>query len=122
VNNAGAMWHGLHAGIEAEALDRMLQLNIVTLNGLTRRLLPGMIARGWGRILNVASVSAFLPIPGLAAYAASKAFVLSLSESLAEETRGTGIHVCALCPGVTETAMYHGAKASGTRAVTALPS
>ena len=67
--------------------------------------IPDMVARGRGRVLNVASVAAFQPVPTLATYAASKAYVLSLSESLTEELKGTGVTVTALCPGITATAM-----------------
>ena len=105
VNNAGLMDMGAFAAIEVDRHERLLQLNVVVLTTLARRLLPGMIERGRGRILNVASTSAFQPVPSMALYAASKAFVLSLSESLSEELKGTGVTVTALCPGVTKTEM-----------------
>ncbi|MFP8872151.1 MAG: SDR family oxidoreductase [Myxococcota bacterium] len=105
VNNAGLMDMGEFATIDIEQHERLLQLNIVVLTSLARRFLPSMIARRRGRILNVASISAFQPIPSLALYAASKAFVLSLSESLSEELRGSGVTVTALCPGFTKTDM-----------------
>ena len=110
VNNAGVMDMGSFAEIDVEAHERLLQLNAVVLVSLTRRLLPGMIARGRGRILNVSSTSSFQPVPGLALYAASKALVLSLSESLSEELRGSGVTVTALCPGLTKTDMLDGAQ------------
>ena len=110
VNNAGLMDMGGFADIGVERHERLLRLNIVVLTSLTRRLLPAMIERGHGRILNVASTSAFLPVPSMAVYAASKAFVLSLSESLLEELKETGVTVTALCPGVTRTDMYERAK------------
>jgi short-subunit dehydrogenase len=106
VNNAGLMEMGGFASVDIERHERLLQLNVCVLTSLTRRLLPGMVERGRGRILNVASISAFQPIPALAVYAASKAFVLSLSESLSEELKGTGVSVTALCPGITKTEMY----------------
>ena len=106
VNNAGLLDMGAFAEIEPVSHERLLQLNVAVPTALTRRLLPGMIERGKGRILNVASTSAFQPVPSLALYAASKAFVLSLSESLSEELRGTGVTVTALCPGITRTEMY----------------
>ena len=81
----------------------MLQTNVVNLTLLTRRLLPGMLARGRGRILNVGSLAGFLPGPGMAGYYASKAYVNSFSEALAEELRGTGVTVSCLCPGTTRT-------------------
>jgi hypothetical protein len=110
VNNAGLMDLGGFADIGVGRHERLLQLNVVVLTSLTRRLLPAMIERGRGRILNVASTSSFQPVPSMALYAASKAFVLSLSESLSEELKGTGVTVTALCPGMTKTDMYEGAK------------
>lgn len=106
VNNAGLMDMGGFSEIEVDRHERLLQLNVVVLTSLTRRLVGGMLARGSGRILNVGSISAFQPIPAMALYAASKAFVLSFSESLSEELKGTGVSVTALCPGITKTAMY----------------
>ena len=77
----------------------MTLVNIVALTTLTRHLLPRMIAKGRGGILNVSSSAGFLPIPGFAVYAATKAYVTSFSEALRAELRGTGVSVCALCPG-----------------------
>jgi short-subunit dehydrogenase len=111
VNNAGLMEMGAFAEIEIDCHERLLQLNVIALTLLTRRLLSGMIERGRGRILNVASTSSFQPVPSMALYAASKAFVLSLSESLSEELKGTGVTVTALCPGITKTEMYDRAHA-----------
>jgi short-subunit dehydrogenase len=105
VNNAGLMDMGGFAAIDVDRHERLLQLNVVVLTSLARRILPAMIERGHGRILNVASISAFQPVPSMALYAASKAFVLSLSESLSEELKGTGVTVTALCPGITKTEM-----------------
>jgi short-subunit dehydrogenase len=101
VNDAGVGMHGPLAEADAAALASMLQLNVTSLALLTRLLLPGMLARGRGRILNVASTAGFVPGPFMAGYYASKAFVLSLSVALSEELRGTGITVTALCPGAT---------------------
>jgi len=106
VNNAGLMDVGRFADIDVGRHECLLQLNVVALTSLTRRLLPAMIERGRGRILNVASTSSFQPVPSMALYAASKVFVLSLSESLSEELKGTGVTVTALCPGITKTDMY----------------
>ena len=111
VNNAGLMDMGQFAEIEVDRHERLLQLNVVVLTALTRRLLPAMIRCGRGRIMNVASTSSFQPVPSMALYAASKAFVLSLSESLSEELKGTGVTVTALCPGITKTDMYDRAHA-----------
>ncbi|MDQ6884695.1 MAG: SDR family NAD(P)-dependent oxidoreductase, partial [Candidatus Dormibacteraeota bacterium] len=80
-----------------------LQVNVVALTHLTKLFLPGMIARGDGRILNVASIAAFEPGPLMAVYYASKAYVLSFSEALANEVEGTGVSVTTLCPGITRT-------------------
>jgi short-subunit dehydrogenase len=82
---------------------RMVRLHTETVHDLCHAFLPGMVARGGGRILNVASTAGFAPIPGFAAYAASKSFVLSLSEALHEELRSRGITVTCLCPGPTST-------------------
>jgi len=105
VNNAGVIFEGDFAGIALDDHLRLLQINIVALTSLTRLFVPPMLKRGAGRILNVASMAAFMPIPELAAYAAAKAYVLSLTESLSEELRGTGVTATALCPGLTDTAM-----------------
>jgi short-subunit dehydrogenase len=110
VNNAGLMDMGRFAEIDVDRHERLIHLNVIVLTSLTRHLVPKMIARGRGRILNVGSISAFQPVPALALYAATKAFVLSLSESLSEELRGTGVTVTALCPGITKTDMYERAQ------------
>lgn len=103
VNNAGAGVYGNVEDEDPEALERMLQLNVVTLTSLTRLALPGMQTRGWGRILNVGSVVGYQPAgPRMAAYYASKAYVLSFSKGLARELKGTGVSVTALCPGPTK--------------------
>ena len=118
VNNAGLMDMGGFAAIDSDHHERLLQLNVVVLTSLARRLLPAMIERGHGRILNVASTSAFQPVPSMALYAASKAFVLSLSESLSEELKGAGVTVTALCPGFTKTEMLDRAQEEHTAART----
>jgi uncharacterized protein len=105
VNNAGVLASGPFQNLSAEQVRNIVQLNVRALTELTFSLLPGMIERGHGRILNVASVAAFQPVPGLSLYGASKAFVLSLTESLSEDLRGTGVTVTALCPGPTRTDM-----------------
>jgi short-subunit dehydrogenase len=103
VNNAGFANNGKFARIgEAQLLEEM-QLNIVTLTQLTRLYLPGMLDRKDGKILNLASTAGFLPGPNMAVYYASKAYVISFSEALAEEVRGTGVTVTVLCPGATAT-------------------
>lgn len=113
VNNAG---FGLLARFSAGAWQdyaEMLRVNVVALTELTHSLLAGMVARGSGRILNVASTAAFQPGPGMAVYYASKAYVLSFSEALAVELAGTGVSVTALCPGVTDTGFQQRAHAEG---------
>lgn len=103
VNNAGYAQYGAFTQTDADAESRMMQLNMVALTELTKQLLPKMSERGRGRILNVASTAAFMPGPLMAVYYATKAYVLSFSEALAEELRGSGISVTALCPGPTRT-------------------
>ena len=103
INNAGTGLYGLHRHTPVEAELALIDLNIVTLTRLTKRLLPEFLARGSGRILNVASTAAFQAGPYMAVYYASKAYVLSYSEALAHELRGSGVTVTALCPGPTVT-------------------
>lgn len=102
-NNAGFGARGSFSEIDYDVEARMLQVNIGSLTQLTRLLLPGMLERRRGKILNVASTAAFVPGPFMAVYYASKAYVLSFSEALSEEVQGTGVTVTALCPGPTET-------------------
>ena len=103
VNNAGfGLWGPFHEQ-DLGRIGEMIQLNVVALTEITRLLLPGMIARRRGRILNVASTAAFAPGPLMAVYYATKAYVLSFSEAVANEARAHGIGVTALCPGPTRT-------------------
>ena len=101
INNAGFGIFGKFVETPLDIELQILQVNIVALTELTKRLLPGMIARGKGRILNVASTAAFLPGPLMAVYYASKAYVLSFSEAIANELAGSGVTVTVLCPGPT---------------------
>src|ERR1039458_3009864 len=103
VNNAGFGACGAYAEIDYEVEARMIQVNVAALAQLTRLFLPGMLARRNGKILNVASTAAYVPGPFMAVYYASKAFVLSFSEAIAEEMQGSGVTVTALIPGPTET-------------------
>jgi uncharacterized protein len=103
INNAGFGTHGRFWENDLDQERALLQVNVIALVTLTRLLLPGMIARGRGRILNVASTAAFVPGPLMANYYASKAYVLSFSEALANELKGTGVTMTALCPGPTAT-------------------
>lgn len=105
VNNAGVLESGLFVDIVAARHQQLIDLNISGLTAMLANFVPAMVARGQGRILNVASIAAFQPIPSLATYAATKAYVLSLTESLAEELKGSGVTITALCPGITATNM-----------------
>lgn len=117
VNNAGFAAYGKFHEIDLGQQSQLLQVNIVALTELTHRLLPGMIARRWGRVLNVASTAAFMPGPLMAVYYASKAYVLSFSEALHDELRGTGVAVTALCPGPTSTGFQSRARMEESRLV-----
>lgn len=102
VNNAGYGIPGTFAASEWPRHAAMLQVMVVALAELTHRLVPGMVTRGYGRVINVASLAALIPAPpGHTLYAATKAFVVKFSESLAHEVRPAGVHVTALCPGFT---------------------
>lgn len=103
INNAGFGGHGLFHQRERTADEAMVQLNVATLTSLTHRYVQGMVARGRGRVLNVSSTASFLPGPLQATYFATKAFVTSFSQAIAEELRGTGVSVTALCPGPVDT-------------------
>jgi uncharacterized protein len=115
VNCAGLLHHGGFVDMPASHHHAMIDLNITGLTSMIAHFSPPMIARGYGRILNVASIAAFQPIPSLATYAATKAYVLSLTESLSEEFKGTGVSITALCPGITATNMLTGAKAESNQ-------
>lgn len=111
VNNAG---FGTRGRIDQISLDRELEeidLNIRALVELTRVFLPAMVARKRGTIINVSSVAGFAPVPFMATYAATKAFVLNFSEAISAELAGTGVTVTALCPGLTRTEFQKVAKA-----------
>lgn len=103
VNAAGFGDYASFAGAEATKLAEMIQLNVAALTALTRTFLPGMVARGRGRVLLVGGTVGFTPGPGAAVYHASKAYVVSLGEALDHELRGTGVCVTTLCPGRTWT-------------------
>jgi hypothetical protein len=103
VNNAGLATYGAFASTPLERERELVRLNVEAIVALTRGLLPALLARGQAGVINIASQMAFQPMPYFAAYAASKAFVLSFSEALAEELRGTGVCVTAVAPGFVTT-------------------
>ena len=103
VNNAGFGVFGEFAEMPEEEILGQVQLNVVALTHLTRLFLPAMIERRQGKIMNVASTAAFQPGPLMAVYYATKAYVLSFSEALANEVAGTGVVVSCFCPGATDT-------------------
>jgi len=106
VNNAGVGLHGKFVEQAPEPNAAQIQLNCGTLVDLTARFLPSMTERRHGVVLNVASTAAFQPTPGMAVYGATKAFVLSFTEALWQDCRGTGVKVLTLCPGATETEFF----------------
>jgi short-subunit dehydrogenase len=103
VNNAGFGTSALFHEIDPERLEREISLNVQALTRLSNAALRVMVPRGRGYLLNVSSMASFQPAPRLAVYAATKAYVTNLTESLHEEARGRGVHVTALCPGLTKT-------------------
>ena len=106
INNAGFGAMGDFAGLEITRAMDMISLNVSALVSLTHLYLPGMRKRGSGKIINVSSAAGFQPIPFMAVYAATKSFVTSFSEAIAEENRPYGIQVLALCPGSTKTNFF----------------
>ena len=113
INNAGLGDSGPFATSDPIRNEQMALVNVMALTSLTRRLLPHMVAKRRGGILNVSSSAGFLPIPGDAVYAATKAYVTSFSEALRAELRGTGVSVCAVCPGPVRTEFQEVAKRPG---------
>ncbi len=109
VNDAGLGVYGRFWETDLARQLALIQVNLTALTALTARFLPGMVARGRGRIVNVSSTAAFQPGPYMAVYYATKAYVLSFSEALAEELAGSGVTVTALCPGPTVTEFQEGA-------------
>ncbi|WP_444926962.1 SDR family NAD(P)-dependent oxidoreductase [Microbulbifer sp. TRSA002] len=103
INNAGFGGHGLFHQRDLEAEQGMMQVNMVSLTNLTHLYLKGMVGRNSGYILNVSSTASFIPGPLQAVYYATKAYVTSFSQALAEELKGTGVTVTALCPGAVAT-------------------
>lgn len=115
VNNAGFGVHGLFAETEWQEEQDMITVNMTALTQLTKLFLPAMVEKKQGKIMNIASTAAFQPGPVMAIYFASKAYVLSFSEALANELIGTGVTVTALCPGPTRTEFQMRAKIEKSR-------
>lgn len=114
INNAGFATRERFDRIPEERVSQEVVLDVLTLTQLTRKYVPGMIARGSGKILNVASTAGFLPGPFMAVYYACKAYVISFSQAIAEELRGTGVTVTCFCPGATATGFADRAGVHGT--------
>ena len=109
INNAGAGDAGPFYALDRARLQSQVELDVVAVHDLLLAFVPGMVERRYGRILNVASTAAFQPLPWMATYAASKAFVLHLSEAMSVELRRLGITVTCLCPGRTATEFFDAA-------------
>ncbi len=116
VNNAGLGHHGNFVDQTADNDVEMIRVNVEALVRMTRAFLPEMVARRSGKILNTASIAGFMPAPQMAVYHATKAFVLSFTEALAEEVKDTGVTITALCPGATDTDFFKTAGAVDTTA------
>ncbi|MFJ5958682.1 SDR family NAD(P)-dependent oxidoreductase [Paenarthrobacter sp. NPDC092416] len=106
INNAGFGTRAPLVEEDPEVIASEIALNVAALVDITRAFLPGMLASGKGALVNVASTAAFQPIPGMAVYGATKAFVLSFTEAVAHETKSSGLRVLALCPGATKTEFF----------------
>jgi len=115
VNNAGFGDYCSFAECNWQKQENMINLNILTLTKLTRLFLPAMIKAKYGRILNLASVASFMHGPLMSVYYASKAFVLSFSYAIANEVKGTGVTVTALCPGPTDTGFMASSSLNGSK-------
>src|SRR4029434_9939393 len=110
INDAGFGDHGAFATVDLAKQERMIAVNIIALTALTRLFLPSMLAGGRGQILNVASVTGFLPGPLMSVYFASKHYVLAFSEALIEELRGSGVTLTVLCPPPVRTSFSRSAQ------------
>jgi uncharacterized protein len=121
VNNAGLATLGPIAKSDPEAELKLIEVDVSAVVDLCSRIVPGMVARGRGAVLNVASVGAFGPVPGQASYGAAKAFVLSYTEAMREELRGTGVTAATLCPGPVRTGFGEAAGIPDEEAEKSLP-
>ncbi|MCX6397101.1 MAG: SDR family oxidoreductase [Propionibacteriales bacterium] len=121
VNNAGLSTLGPVHRSDPEAEMQMVEVDVLAVVDLCSRFLPGMVQRGTGAVLNVASTASFQPLPGQAGYGAGKAFVLSYTQSLSGELKGTGVSVTVLCPGPVDTGFGAAAGFTKEQADDALP-
>jgi short-subunit dehydrogenase len=121
VNNAGLSTLGTVARSDPDAELNLVEVDVAAVVDLCSRFVPGMVARGTGAVLNVASVGAFAPVPGQAGYGAAKAFVLSYTHALRGELAGTGVTAAALCPGPVDTGFLAAAGSSKEEAESMLP-
>ncbi|MDT7833609.1 SDR family NAD(P)-dependent oxidoreductase [Aquabacterium sp. OR-4] len=121
VNNAGLLEHGPFIDHPAHAHRALIGLNVAGLTEMLAQFVPPMVQRGQGRVLNVASIAAFQPVPQLAVYAATKAYVLSITESMSEELKASGVSFTALCPGITATSMLEQAQQASEALQSRLP-
>ncbi|MGG2092167.1 SDR family oxidoreductase [Bacillus sp. S13(2024)] len=115
INNAGAGGFGFMTEADIQKEMEYLQLNMISLTYLTRLFTDDMVERKQGKILNVASLAAFQPVPRMSMYGASKSYVLSFSEAIAEELKGTGVQVSVLCPSFTKTPLTQQFAGAGTK-------
>jgi len=115
INNAGIGAFGKFSETDWRHEANILKLNIIALTHLTKLFMKGMIERKYGKILNIASIGAFQAVPLQSVYSASKAYVLSFTEAIANELEGTGVTVTALCPGPTATGFHDAANENGKR-------
>ena len=110
VNNAGFGDLGAFHKEDIARVERMMNLNMLTLTKLCRLIAPHMVENGFGHIVNIASTAAFQPVPNFAVYAATKAYVLNFSEAFAHELKPLGVHVTVVCPGATQSEFQEKAK------------
>lgn len=115
INNAGAGGFGFMTELDIQKEIEYLQLNMISLTYLTKLIADDMVKQKKGKILNVSSTAAFQPIPRMSMYSASKSYVLSFSEAIAEELKGTGVQVCVLCPPSTQTPLTQPLAAAGVK-------